>query len=314
MGTPTYMAPEQFEGTAGPESDQYALAVMIYYFLAGRPPFEGEPMRLMHQPLTADPPPITRLNAALPEGIAAVLTRALAKRPADRYPSTEAFAGAFAQAMQGVPISMRPFFSLPTLAQTNRASAIRADQNNSGASAAPQTLQTPPGTPNYPAQTLSVSEAGFASTVYSTTPEPGTQQSQFSSSPCFGNLGAAVSSIIWTGNGGLFVGTLGNGGHELFLSTNSFTRSASRTVIHALALSPDGRFLAAALNNGSVAITRLQETPHRVTIHHMHTAAVLSLAWSPNRAMLASGSADTTAKYWMRRQGTLNISCHIVAR
>jgi len=34
LGTPMYMAPEQFEGTAGPESDQYALAVMIYYFLA----------------------------------------------------------------------------------------------------------------------------------------------------------------------------------------------------------------------------------------------------------------------------------------
>ena len=41
LGTPTYMAPEQFNGTAGPESDQYALAVMIYYFLAGCPPFEG---------------------------------------------------------------------------------------------------------------------------------------------------------------------------------------------------------------------------------------------------------------------------------
>jgi serine/threonine-protein kinase len=74
-------------------------------------------MRLMHQHLTADPPPVTRLNAALPEGTAAVLTRALAKRRADRYPTTEAFAGAFAQAAQGAPVSRQPFFSLPTLAQ-----------------------------------------------------------------------------------------------------------------------------------------------------------------------------------------------------
>ncbi len=138
------MAPEQFEGTAGPESDQYALAVMIYYFLAGHPPFEGEPMRLKHQHLTAEPPPITRLNAALPEGIAAVLTRALAKKRTDRYPTIEAFAGAFAQAAQGVPTNMRPFFSLPTLAQTNRTPATRSDLMNSGTRVTPS---TPPDAP-----------------------------------------------------------------------------------------------------------------------------------------------------------------------
>ncbi len=115
----------------------------------------------------------------------------------------------------------------------------------------------------------------------------------------FGNLGAAVSSVIWNGTGDrLFVGTMGNGAHELLLNTNSRTGSALRAFIIALALSPDGRFLAAALDNGNVAITRLQETPRRVTIHHMHTAAVLSLAWSPDNTMLASGSADASAKVW----------------
>src|SRR5260370_9218436 len=120
LGTPTYMAPEQFDGVAGPESDQYALAVMIYYFLAGRPPFEGEPMRLMNQHLTAEPPPITRFNAAFPQGIVPVFSRALAKKPQDRYPSTAAFAEAFEQASQGTRVNMQPFFSLPALAQTNR--------------------------------------------------------------------------------------------------------------------------------------------------------------------------------------------------
>ncbi len=435
LGTPTYMAPEQFEGTAGPESDQYALAVMIYHFLAGRPPFEGEPMRLMHQHLTTDPRPITRLKADLPEGIATVLNRALAKRPVDRYPSTQIFAEAFAQAAQGAPDGMRPFFSLPTLAQTNQAPAIHPIQNNSGVTAVPQTLS-----PYYPAHTSNNSEAGFASTVYPSTPEPAAQQGQFlisasgtlsqpqktdaglpqlsgqlsrrrvlgwiaggaaivaigsgtgiflysrfakpahalhvlrghsdvvtsvSWSPdgtqlvsgsrdstarlwlvanenntltysghqapvlstawspggrlvasggedktvqvwdtqgnikhIFGNLGV-VSSVIWTGSGDrMFVGTLGNGGHELFLNTNSSTKNSARAFIHVLALSPNGRYLAAALDNGNVAITSLQETPHRVAIHHMHTAAVLSLAWSQDNTKLASGSADTTAKVW----------------
>jgi WD40 repeat protein len=114
----------------------------------------------------------------------------------------------------------------------------------------------------------------------------------------FGKLGV-VSSVIWTGSGDrMFVGTLGNGGHELFLNTNSSTKNSARAFIHVLALSPNGRYLAAALDNGNVAITSLQETPHRVAIHHMHTAAVLSLAWSQDSTKLASGSADTAAKVW----------------
>ncbi len=436
LGTPTYMAPEQFDGTAGPESDQYALAVMIYYFLAGRPPFEGEPTRLMHQHLTADPPPITRINPALSDGIAVVLSRALAKRPADRYPTTEVFAEAFSQAAQGAPVRMRPFFSLPTLAQTYKAPATHSDLVNSGVPATPPTT---PGSPYYPSQASNSSGSAFDSTVYATTPQPMTQQSQFSSTPSwplsqsqksdtkppykshqvsrrkalgwiaggiavvaigsgtgiylysrfakpahalyvlrghsdivtsvswspdgtqlvsgsrdstarlwlvanetntltysghqaavlsaawspggrliasggedktvqvwdtqgnikrtFGNLGV-VSSVIWTGSGDrLLVGTLGNGLHELFLNANIATKNSVRTFIHALSLSPDGKYLAAALDNGNVAITSLQEIPYRVSIHHIHTAAVHSVAWAQDSTTLASGSVDA-AKVW----------------
>ncbi|HLI07862.1 MAG TPA: serine/threonine-protein kinase [Ktedonobacteraceae bacterium] len=95
LGTPTYMAPEQFEGNAGPESDQYALAVMIYLLLAGRPPFEGEPLRLMHAHITEAPPPIRSFAPSLPQGVELALTKALAKKPADRYPSISDFAHAF---------------------------------------------------------------------------------------------------------------------------------------------------------------------------------------------------------------------------
>lgn len=112
----------------------------------------------------------------------------------------------------------------------------------------------------------------------------------------FRNLGAVVSSIIWTAAGGrLLVGTLGGGGYELFLSTGTGTRIAFRTIIHVLAISPNGQFLAAALENGSVAITELQ-APHKVKAFHVHTAAVLALAWSPDSTMLASGSIDATAQ------------------
>src|SRR6267154_302749 len=51
-GTPIYMAPEQWEGKPVPASDQYALAIMIYQLLAGRPPFQGGPGQMMYQHLS----------------------------------------------------------------------------------------------------------------------------------------------------------------------------------------------------------------------------------------------------------------------
>lgn len=114
FGTPTYMAPEQFDGAALPESDQYALAVMIYYFLAGRPPFEGDPMQLMHRHLNVAPPPIRTFAPTLSAGIESVLARALAKRPEERFPSIMALASAFTQQMREVSRPVSPSLLLPT--------------------------------------------------------------------------------------------------------------------------------------------------------------------------------------------------------
>jgi serine/threonine protein kinase len=99
LGTPTYMAPEQFNGNAEPASDQYALAIMIYYLLAGRPPFVGDPIHLLTQHLNTDPPPIRTFAPTLSAGIEQVLTRALSKKPSERYPSISAFAETFIECM-----------------------------------------------------------------------------------------------------------------------------------------------------------------------------------------------------------------------
>jgi eukaryotic-like serine/threonine-protein kinase len=106
LGTPTYMAPEQFEGAARPESDQYALAVMIYYLLAGRTPFEGDPMQLMHQHMMADVPSLTTFNPNVPPYMNGIFARAMAKRPEQRFPSISAFAEAFTRVIQ--PTSSAP--------------------------------------------------------------------------------------------------------------------------------------------------------------------------------------------------------------
>ena len=97
-GTFLYMAPEQFSGKFSPASDQYALAVMAYQLLAGRPPFQGELAALTRAHMYDAPPPITTFNPSVPPAIDAVLSRALAKDPAARYPSVAAFAQALRDA------------------------------------------------------------------------------------------------------------------------------------------------------------------------------------------------------------------------
>ena len=94
VGTPIYMAPEQAQGRpASPATDRYALAVLAFEILAGRPPFEGDnALSLMHQHVSNLPPVLSMRVAGLPAGLDAVLAHALAKDPSERPPTCRAFA------------------------------------------------------------------------------------------------------------------------------------------------------------------------------------------------------------------------------
>jgi len=98
VGTPLYMAPEQAQGRpASPATDRYALAVVAYEILAGRPPFEGDnPLSLMHQHVSTPAPALSSRVGGLPAGLDAVLAAALSKDPAGRPPTCRALADAVA--------------------------------------------------------------------------------------------------------------------------------------------------------------------------------------------------------------------------
>ncbi|WP_018635677.1 serine/threonine-protein kinase [Parafrankia elaeagni] len=98
-GTPRYMAPEQFTlDELGPATDLYGLAVVLYELLARRPLFHVRPPTAEHwarHHLTVTPRPL----AGVPEPVARVVERALAKEPAHRPADAREFALAMAQAM-----------------------------------------------------------------------------------------------------------------------------------------------------------------------------------------------------------------------
>ncbi|WP_376795270.1 serine/threonine-protein kinase [Thermogemmatispora sp.] len=105
IGTPDYLAPELAEQAPAVTSDVYALGVVLYEMLTGAVPFKGPtPLATLWQHLHAPPPSLERLNPAIPPSVAAVVLRALEKDPARRFPSAQALARAYEQALAGLAL------------------------------------------------------------------------------------------------------------------------------------------------------------------------------------------------------------------
>lgn len=94
FGTVDYISPEQAQGRpATPQSDVYALGVVLFEMLTGRLPFTGDGAVAVAMKHVAEPPPSLRqLNPAVPPGLEALVLRALAKDPAARPRSAHEFA------------------------------------------------------------------------------------------------------------------------------------------------------------------------------------------------------------------------------
>jgi eukaryotic-like serine/threonine-protein kinase len=107
VGTLMYVAPEALSGEmVGPAADQYSLATIAYFLLAGVLPYSARNPREMFTQLLSQPP--IRLNEAkpnlrFPQGVEDVVMKGLSKAPGDRYPDVLAFAKALDEAVSSAP-------------------------------------------------------------------------------------------------------------------------------------------------------------------------------------------------------------------
>jgi serine/threonine protein kinase/tetratricopeptide (TPR) repeat protein len=113
VGTPPYMAPEQFLSQAvDPRTDLYALGVVLFEMLAGRRPFDApDTVGISLQVLSGDRPSLVSLNPAVPKALADVVSRAMARLPAERFASASAMSDALRRAQ--VAIAETPSTSTP---------------------------------------------------------------------------------------------------------------------------------------------------------------------------------------------------------
>ena len=108
LGTPAYMSPEQVLGEpADVRSDIYSAGVILYEMLSGQRPFEGAASSIMHKIVHLPPPELSKLPISVPPHFDAVVARALAKSPQDRYQTAEEFSRALHEEDRTLPLRTR---------------------------------------------------------------------------------------------------------------------------------------------------------------------------------------------------------------
>jgi beta-lactam-binding protein with PASTA domain len=110
LGTASYLSPEQAQGQpVDARTDIYALGVVLYEMLTGRPPFTGDsPMAIAYKQVNATPPAPSSANPDVPPELDAVVMRALSKNPANRYQSGKEFADDLERARTGGQVLATP--------------------------------------------------------------------------------------------------------------------------------------------------------------------------------------------------------------
>ncbi|MGE5178258.1 MAG: protein kinase domain-containing protein [Bacteroidota bacterium] len=143
IGTPAYMAPEQArgEGTVDRAADIYSLGVMAFEVLTGSPPYESESsfdVILAH--MNSPVPRASERCRDLPKAVDAVLARALAKNPPERFASAAEFVESLTRALRIQP-SASPA-ALQSMSQTISVDQLAARQKQTAAGAEPR-VETP---------------------------------------------------------------------------------------------------------------------------------------------------------------------------
>ena len=126
LGTAAYLSPEQARGEhVDARSDLYSTGCLLYELLTGRPPFIGEsPVAVAYQHVREDPVPPSQIDEGLDATLDAVVLKAMAKNPANRYQSAALMRADLLRAAAGEPVEATPVLLMASTVVPNTAPAV----------------------------------------------------------------------------------------------------------------------------------------------------------------------------------------------
>jgi hypothetical protein len=312
LGTPAYMAPEQADGRPGdvtPRTDVYALGVILYECLTGRPPFQGDTaLDVLMQVIADEPVPPGRLRPRVPWDLEAICLKCLQKKPARRFESALALAEELRPFSTGAAVRTPPWWRRRRL--LGRAvvglaallSLVLAVVCLRPLLPVRSAATLPPGqaAESYPDKVDPQGAAGAA------TPEPPRVRERATGLPPrepapsdlspFSHAGPVLALAFGPDDKTLLGASADGTAHVWDRATGAGLRrfAAHPDGLAAAAFSPDGKVLAAALENQTVTVF---EVASGKKIRRLRAeSAVGALALAPDGKALATGGSEDAAQ------------------
>jgi eukaryotic-like serine/threonine-protein kinase len=312
LGTPSYMAPEVLRGhRVDHRADMWAVGVVLYELLTGERPFDAPTIAaLIYNIVHTEPPPVDAAALGVPDGITAILERALAKDPGGRYRDLAEMADALQLVLGLTPTGERSMTSEVREAsyQLNFEEARRllADDDLEGAlSAARRAQALEPSRTAVIALIKLLEERLQEAPTLIATPPPFRRGERGAATPATagGRTLPSVPPPAWSVT--QVLAELRTRGADAFRELAVFGEPpATTTAIKA----PAADAIATAGTDGAIRIwdlrSRMKTATFRTQLHERsgHDAVAVAIAFSPDGRLMASGHVDGSVHLWDRDQ------------